>query len=56
MSFGEKESQTKPKFFRARYTGYCYGCNEGIEQGDWICYIDDDIHCQECGEEVGAVW
>lgn len=36
--------------FLARFDGHCKGCGEGIEAGDYVGYIEDEvgIRCAGC--------
>jgi hypothetical protein len=38
--------------FAARYDGWCSECNERIEAGDIIGYVDDVVVCEECYERT----
>lgn len=34
--------------FPARYSGTCSNCDEEIEEGDLIGYVEDVVVCEEC--------
>ena len=38
--------------FEARYDSRCRYCEEPIEAGDQIGYVDDEINCEGCWEDA----
>lgn len=40
--------------FTARYEGWCAHCPNMIEPGDEVCYLDDEIACEECTTQALA--
>jgi hypothetical protein len=41
------------KLFPARYNGICRCCDEPIEVGDWVGYLDDEVCCEDCIDAAG---
>ena len=42
------------KVFLARYSGTpCGSCGDRIEEGDEVCYVDDELCHAQCAEEEG---
>lgn len=44
--------------FVARFDGHCKGCGEGIEAGDYVGYIEDEvgIRCAGCVDAYDEGW
>lgn len=41
-----------PDCERARYTTICTGCQQAIRVGEDCYYIDDNLYCSDCAEDV----
>lgn len=40
-----------PRIFRALYSGTrCGACDKLIEEGDEVCYVDDELCHADCAE------
>jgi hypothetical protein len=37
-------------WFNALHGGECEGCGDYFEAGDRVRFVNDDIHCGDCGE------
>ena len=51
MSFGQV-GDPKSKLFRAKYPGKCQECGDYFSEEDEIGYVDEDIVCSYCWEEL----
>lgn len=47
-----------PAMFTARYVGECALCGDPIDPGDEAGYIDDEVCCADCCDDVEdeATW